>query len=111
MLDDLGQDLFKPLDNRAFRFAKRHLIGNLKDVAQSFSSFSIKAADRQPELVYGLNDRVNLLGQDQAGQMEHRADSNSGSDIGRAGRQVTEFSVKGVIELLFERGIGLVNGR
>jgi hypothetical protein len=47
--------------------------------------------------------------QNQSGQMEHRADADARAEIRRTGRQITKFAVEGVIELLLQLGIQMVN--
>jgi len=110
MLDDLKQNFVKALDDVCLLFAQGHLIGNLKDVAKGFSAFAVKAADGKAEFVDALDDLVDLLGEDQAGQVQHGADANAGTNISRARRQVAEIVAESVIELLFQFGIDLING-
>ena len=93
----------------ALGFAERHLVGDLEHIAQRLGAFAVKPAHGQAELVDGLDDRIDLLGQDQAGQMQHRADADAGAEVGRAGGQIAEVVVEGVIELLLQLGIQLVN--
>src|SRR6266850_4243625 len=110
MLNDLRQDLLKALHNGAFGFTERHLIGHLKDVSEGFGAFPVEATDSQTKLVDGLDNGIDLLGQDQAGQMEHSADPDARTYIGRAGSEVTPFRAEGEFELLFELRIGLIDG-
>ena len=92
-----------------FRFAQRHLVGNLKNISERFRAFAVKSAHGQTELVDGLDDGIDLLGQNQAGQMQHRADADARAEIRRAGGQITEVGVESVIEFLLQLGIQLVN--
>ena len=92
-------------------FAQGHLVGNLEDIAQRLGAFAVKSAHGQAEFVDRVNDRVDLLGQNQPRQMQHGADADAGAEVGRAGGQVAEFGSEGVIELLLQVGIHLVNGR
>ena len=66
VLDDLGQDLLQPLDDGALGLAQGHLVGHLENIAQRLGALAVKAADGQAELVDRLDDRVDLLRQDQA---------------------------------------------
>ena len=111
VLDDLRQHLFQPLDDVGFGFAQRHLVGHLEDIAQRFGAFAVKSAHRQAELVDRLDDRIDLLGQHQPGQMQHRADADAGAEIGRARGQIAQFGVEGVIELLLQFRIQLIDRR
>ncbi|MEI9865467.1 MAG: hypothetical protein WDN00_13140 [Limisphaerales bacterium] len=70
----------------------------MKDIAQSFGAFAVKSAHRKTKLVDGLDDRIDLLGENEAGQMQHRTDTDAGAKIGRAGRQITEFIAESVIQ-------------
>ena len=72
---------------------QRHLVGNLKDISQRFGAFAIEAAHRQAQLVDGLDDLVDLLGQNQAGQVQHGADADARAEIGRTGREIAELGV------------------
>ena len=110
MLDDLQQDLVQPLDDVGLDFAQGHLVGNLEDIAQRLGAFAVKAAHGQAQLVDGLNDLVDLLGQDQPGQMQHGADADAGAEIGRAGGQITQVRAESVIEFALQFGIHLVDG-
>ena len=62
------QHLVQPLDDVGFGFAQSHLVGNLENIAQRFGAFAVKAAHRQAQFVDGLNDRIDLLGQNQPGR-------------------------------------------
>ena len=110
VLDDLQQDLVQPLDDVRLRFAQGHLVGNLEDVAQRLGAFAVKAAHGQADFVDRLDDLVDLLGQDQAGQMQHGADAHAGAEVGRAGGQVAELGAEGEIELALQFGVDLVDG-
>ena len=100
-----SEDLFEALDDVGFDFAQGHLVGNLEHVAQRLGALAVEAAHGQAQFVDGLNDRVDLLGQHQPGQMQHGADADARAQVGGAGGQVTQFGAKGVIELLLQLGI------
>ena len=109
VLDDLRQHLVQPLDNGDFVFAEGHLVRHLEDVAERLGALAIKSAHRQPELVDGLDDGIDLLGQDESGQMQHGAHADARAEVGRARGQVTQFVAEGVRELLLQLGIQPVN--
>ena len=58
-----------------------------------------------------MDDRVNLLGQNQPGQVEHGTDPNTRAEVGRAGRQIPELRAESIVQLLFECRIGGINRR
>ena len=109
VLDELREDFIEPLDNIGFGLAKSHLIGNLKHIAERLGAFAVKPAHGQAQFVDRLNDLVDLLGQHQGRQVEHRAHTDARAEVGRAGSQVTEVGREGVIEPFLERGVHLVN--
>ncbi len=111
MLDDLAQDLFQAFDDGALGLAQSHLVGHLEDIAQRLGAFAIKTTNSQTQFVDRLDDRVNVLVQDQPRQVQHGADSDPGADVGRTGRQITQVRTEGIIELSLEGRIGLVNRR
>jgi hypothetical protein len=100
---------FSSRSTMTFRFAERHLVGNLKNISERLGAFAVKPAHGEAELVDGLDDGIDLLAQDQAGQMQHRADADAGAEIRRAGGQITQLVVEGVIQLFFQLGIQMVN--
>jgi hypothetical protein len=53
---------------------------------------------------------VDLFAQNQAGQVQHGADPDTGAQIGRASSEVPNVRVKSVIEFLLQLGIDLING-
>ena len=85
-----------------FGFAQRHLVGHLENIAQRLGAFAVKPAHGQAQLVDRLDDRIDLLRQHQARQMQHRADANAGAEIRRAGGQITQLVVESVIQLLLQ---------
>src|SRR5690349_1235443 len=91
MFDNLGQDFLQALHYRAFGFPESHLIGHLEYIPQRLSAFPVEAPNSQTELIDGLNNGVDLLGQDQPWQMQHRTDPNARAYIGWAGGQVPQF--------------------
>ena len=93
-----SKHLVQPLDDVRFRLAQGHLVGDLENIAQRLGAFAVKAAHGQAQLVDGLDDLVDLLGQHQPRQMQHGADADAGAEIGRAGGQVTQFRAESVIE-------------
>ena len=90
-------------------FAERHLVGNLKNISERLGAFAVKPAHREAELVDRLDDRIDLLAQNQPRQMEHRADADARAEIRRAGRQIAKLVVEGIIQLLLQLGIQMVN--
>ena len=54
-------------------------------LSERLGPFTVKAPDRQAQFVDGLNDLIDLLRQNQRGQMQHGADADAGADVGRAG--------------------------
>ncbi len=99
----------KPLDDDRFAFAERHLVGDLKNIAQRLGAFAVKPAHREAKLVDGLDDRIDLLGENEARQMQHRAHADAGAEIRRTRGQITEFVVEGEIQFFLQRGIQLVH--
>ena len=81
----------------ALGLAEGHLVGHLEDIAQRLGAFAIKPAHGQAELVDRLDDRVDLFGQDQPGQVQHGADADAGAEIGRAGGQIAQLGAESVI--------------
>ncbi len=69
----------------------------------------MQAADGQAKLVDRLDDLVNLLAQDQPWQVQHRADANTGAEVGGAGGQVAASLAEGVVEVGLQRGVELVD--
>ena len=64
VLNDLEQNLVDAFDDIVFRLPQGHLIGDLKDIAQRLGALAIETAHRQPQLIDGLDNLVDLLGQD-----------------------------------------------
>jgi hypothetical protein len=56
-----------------------------------------------------VDDLVDLLSEDQSGQMEHGADADTGPQVGGAGGEVAEFPVEGVVEVGLELGVERVD--
>ena len=102
MLNDLGEHFFEAFHNDGLGFTEGHLIGNLKDVTEGFSAFAIQAAHSQAELVDGLDDRVDLLGKHESGQVQHGTHADAGAEIGRARGEVAKFVIEGVVQLALE---------
>src|SRR5215471_20120396 len=71
MLNDLGQNLFQTLDDSRFGLAQCHLVGHLENVAERFCALAAESADRKAELVDRLDNWLDLLGENQARQMQH----------------------------------------
>ena len=88
---------------------KRGLVRDLKEIAHRLGAFAVKPADREPDLVHRLNDLVDHLAQNEAGQMQHGRGAHAGADIGRAGGQIAELRVVGEIELRLERAVDFVD--
>ncbi len=74
-----------------------------KTFPERLRAFAVKPAHRQAKLVHRLNDGIDLFGEHQARQMQHRAHPDAGAEIGRARGQITKFIVEGEIQLLFQR--------
>ena len=80
----------------------------MKKIPHRFGPFAIKTADGQADLAYRLNDLIDQLAQDQAGQMEHRGRAHTGADIRRAGGQITNALIVCELELVLQRGVDLI---
>ena len=85
------------------------LVGDLVKVAGGLAPLAVEAADGQVDLLKRAKDLVDLLGLDQAGEVEHDADANAGADVGRAGGQVAELGAEGVGQLFLELVVELVD--
>ena len=62
----MSEHFVKALDYIRLNFAQSHLVGDLEDVAQSLGALAIEPTDSQAQFVHGLDDLINLLGQDEA---------------------------------------------
>ena len=88
---------------------KRGLVRNLEQVAHRLGAFAIKPAHGETDFVHRLDDLVDHLAQDKAGQMEHGGGAHAGADIRRASGQITEPRVVGEIEFRLERAVHFID--
>ena len=77
-------------------------------VAESLGAFAVEAADGQAQLVDGLDDLIDLLAEDQAGQVEHGGGAHPGADVGGAGGEIAEGRGEGELDLFLQSGVQLI---
>ena len=107
-LRQLADHFDQAIQNLPLRFAQGCLVGNLEKISKSFGSFAIQPADGEAELINRFDDLVDLLAQNEAGEVEHGGGAHAGSDIGGAGGEITEGGGKRELELIFEGGVQLI---
>ena len=110
VLNDLEQNLVDAFDDVVLWLTQGHLVGDLKDIAQRLGALAIEPAHRQSQLVDGLDDLVDLLGQDQARKVQHGAHADAGAQIGGAGCQEPVTLGEGELDLLLQGRIDSING-
>ena len=93
VLEDLGNHVGEDPDQLLLALAQGLLVGDLVEVAEGLAAFAVEAADGQVDLLESAEDLVDLLGLDQAGQVEHHADADAGAHVGGAGGQVAELGL------------------
>ena len=101
--------LFSRVDDFLLLLAERGLIGDLEEIAERFRALAVEPADGEADFVHGLDDLVDLLGEHERRQMDHRRGAHAGADVRRAGGEIAELRVKGEVELAFECGVHLVD--
>ena len=92
-----------------FVFSKRRLVADLVEIAHELGAFAKEPSDGDIDLIQRAKNFVNLFGCDEGWQVKHHADSQTGSDIGRAGGQVAKSLVVRVGEFAFELIVELVH--
>src|SRR6185295_2967722 len=92
--DNLQHDLGQMIQQLRFRFPQRGLIGQLEEVPDHFTAFTVQSPKRQPDLHQALKDLVDFLRQNEARKMDQDRRPETGSDVGRATGKVTELRVK-----------------
>ena len=86
------------------------LVGDLEEVGEGFGAFAIEAADGEADFVDGLDDLVDLVAEDERGEVEHGAGAHAGAEIGGAGGEVAETFVPGEADLFLQFGVQFVEG-
>ena len=111
--DDLRNDGPEGLQDVLLAAPQGRLVRDLVDVAGGLGALAVKAADGQAHPRDRPEHLFNLLGQRQAGQVQHDAGPHGGAHVRGAGREVPEFGREGVRDLLFQAvvdGVGLEPG-
>ena len=85
------------------------MIGDLIKVAHRLAPLAVQAAHRQTELLQGLKDLLDILRQDQAGQVQHHADSDAGADVRGTGGQIAQALIESVRDFLLHEVIDPVD--
>lgn len=107
--DDVRDDFLDVTDDLFFAFAEGRLIGDLIEIPHCLASFTVQAANRQTDFVQGLEDLLDLLGDNESREVEHDADANPRTDIRGASRQVTELFVESEADPFFELVVDVGN--
>ena len=106
---DDGLDHFaEARDDFIFLFPEGGLVRDLEKISHRFGAFAVKAAHGETDLAHGLDDLIDQLAQNQTGQMQHRGRAHTGADVCRTRGQVPNFLVVGELQLVFERGVDLI---
>ena len=97
------RDHFADLDEQArLRLAERHLIADLVEVAAGPAAFSVQPADDEVDLLQGLENFLDLLGDTEGREVEHHAGAHAGADVRGASGEEAESVVEGVGQSGFE---------
>ena len=106
---DAFDDFFDLRDDLRLRLAQRVLVGDLEEITQSLGALTVEAAHSQADLADGLDNGIDLLGQNERRQMQHHRGTHAGAEIRRAGGQVTEFRIKGERQTAFQLAVHAVH--
>ena len=111
VLDDRLQNPGEALEDLLLGFAEGRLVRNLEDAAAGVGALAEQAAHDHPELVDRADDLLHLVRDDEGRQVHHGRGPHSGSEVGRARREVAEVRGEGVVEGILERAVELVDRR
>ena len=102
--DDPGDHVSEPVDELLFAFAEGDLVRDLVEVAHGLAAFAVESTNGEVDFLECVEGFVDFLGEHECRQVQQHADSDSGTDVGRAGGEVS----KSIAEGEGERGVELV---
>ncbi len=109
VLDQRGRHVTDLLHQLGFRLAQRDLIADLVKVPHRLGAFAVQTPHGQADLVQAAEDLFDLARENQRGQVQHHAHPHPGAHVGRAGGQVAQAFVEGVIDVFFQRVIDAID--
>ena len=92
VIDDAGDEVLQLGDQLSLRATQGDLVADLVQVPRRAAAFPVHAAHRQARVLRSDEDLLELLAHKaQGGQVQHHRSAQTGSYIGRAGRQVSQL--------------------
>ena len=88
MADDLLHDPLDILHDFFLATSQGHLIGHLEEIPQGFRAFAVEPAGRQAQFGDGMEHFVDLLRDDQGGQVHHHRGAQAGARVGQTAGQI-----------------------